>query len=171
MKIYFAGSIRGGCDDVDLYLQIIEHLKKYGEVLTEHIGNKNLEISGENTKDDTFIHYKCRVPKVFLERVSPTLGIPYRVMYEEPLVEEVVSSDSGKSNIPTVPAGEKIPAPEIELLEITLRCDNTDCELYEVPYKEITSDLFASLSNVCCGKCGNTKMTLMRCEAIVTEKK
>ena len=42
MKIYFAGSIRGGRNDVDLYLQIIEHLKQYGEVLTEHVGNKKL---------------------------------------------------------------------------------------------------------------------------------
>ncbi|NLE43408.1 MAG: nucleoside 2-deoxyribosyltransferase [Chloroflexi bacterium] len=38
MKIYFAGSIRGGQQDVHLYRQIIEALRSYGEVLTEHVG-------------------------------------------------------------------------------------------------------------------------------------
>lgn len=32
MKIYFAGSIRGGREDVALYLQIINYLKNFGEV-------------------------------------------------------------------------------------------------------------------------------------------
>jgi len=35
MKIYFAGSIRGGRDDKELYLQLIKHLAKHGQVLTE----------------------------------------------------------------------------------------------------------------------------------------
>ena len=42
MKIYFAGSIRGGRDDVKLYQQIINFISGYGEVLTEHVGNENL---------------------------------------------------------------------------------------------------------------------------------
>jgi 2'-deoxynucleoside 5'-phosphate N-hydrolase len=42
MKIYFAGSIRGGRDDWSLYLEIIERLKEYGEILTEHIGSSEL---------------------------------------------------------------------------------------------------------------------------------
>ena len=49
MKIYFAGSIRGGRDDADRYYDIINHLKKYGDVLTEHVGNDALTCSGENT--------------------------------------------------------------------------------------------------------------------------
>lgn len=54
-RIYFAGSIRGGRDDVDLYLQMIEHLKNYGEVFTEHVGNRNLALLGEDNIDDTYI--------------------------------------------------------------------------------------------------------------------
>lgn len=38
MKIYFAGSIRGGREDATLYAQIIDILKKYGRVPTEHVG-------------------------------------------------------------------------------------------------------------------------------------
>ncbi len=39
MRIYFAGSIRGGREDASLYLQIIDYLKTFGEVLTEHVGD------------------------------------------------------------------------------------------------------------------------------------
>ena len=39
MKIYFAGSIRGGRKDVLIYNNIINYLLTKGEVLTEHIGN------------------------------------------------------------------------------------------------------------------------------------
>lgn len=48
MKIYFAGSITGGRNDSQLYLEIINILKKYGEVLTEHVGNDSLTQMGEN---------------------------------------------------------------------------------------------------------------------------
>ena len=41
IKIYFCGSIRGGRQDADLYARLIEHLKTYGPVLTEHVGSVN----------------------------------------------------------------------------------------------------------------------------------
>lgn len=47
MKIYFAGSIKGGRDKKEDYYKIINELKKYGEVLTEHIGEDNVEIEKE----------------------------------------------------------------------------------------------------------------------------
>ena len=47
MKIYFAGSISGGRNDKEFYLEIINLLKTYGEVLTEHIGGANLSKMGE----------------------------------------------------------------------------------------------------------------------------
>lgn len=47
MKIYFAGSIRGGREDKDIYFSIIQELQKYGTVLTEHIGDPNLKNTGE----------------------------------------------------------------------------------------------------------------------------
>ncbi len=56
MKIYFAGSIRGGREDAALYLQIIDYLKTFGEVLTEHIGDQNLTVSGDDGPTDKFIH-------------------------------------------------------------------------------------------------------------------
>lgn len=53
--IYFSGSIRGGRDDQALYLQIINLLGEYGEVLTEHIGNASLTAHGEGDRTDDYI--------------------------------------------------------------------------------------------------------------------
>lgn len=56
MKIYFAGSIRGGREDAALYLQIIDYLKTFGEVLTEHVGDPNLTELGDDGPTDRYIH-------------------------------------------------------------------------------------------------------------------
>ena len=54
-NIYFAASISGGREDVQIYSEIINYLKNYGNVLTEMIGDKNLGEMGESL-DDIFIH-------------------------------------------------------------------------------------------------------------------
>lgn len=56
MKIYFAGSIRGGREDAALYFQLIEYLKSFAEVLTEHIGDPSLTSVGDDGPNDKFIH-------------------------------------------------------------------------------------------------------------------
>jgi len=48
MKIYFAGSIRAGRDDVSIYETMITWLQAYGEVLTEHVGNPALPEAGDD---------------------------------------------------------------------------------------------------------------------------
>lgn len=40
--IYFCGSIRGGREDAALYKRIIDQLKQYGDVLTEHIADADI---------------------------------------------------------------------------------------------------------------------------------
>ncbi len=45
-KIYFAASIRGGRDDVELYRELIDYMQTFGKVLTEHIGLDSLKPSG-----------------------------------------------------------------------------------------------------------------------------
>jgi 2'-deoxynucleoside 5'-phosphate N-hydrolase len=83
MKIYFAGSIRGGREDVALYFEIIEQLSAYGQVLTEHIGNPELTGLGE-IDDDRKIHERdlawlkqadCLVAEV----TTPSLGVGYEL--------------------------------------------------------------------------------------------
>ena len=43
MKVYFAGSIRGGRHDAELYRKVINALKEKHQVLTEHVGDLSWE--------------------------------------------------------------------------------------------------------------------------------
>lgn len=84
MKIYFSGSIRGGRDDAALYQDIISDLKKYGKILTEHVGDSNLSSKGETAIESKKIHDRdldllkeCDV--VIAEVTSPSLGVGYEI--------------------------------------------------------------------------------------------
>ena len=84
MKIYFAGSIRGGRDDADLYSKMIKHLQQHGEVLTEHIGNKGLALLGEDGKTDDYIHKRdldwvLQSDVIVAEVTTPSLGVGYEI--------------------------------------------------------------------------------------------
>ena len=62
-KIYFAGSIRAGRNDADLYARIVEVLRKYGKVLTEHVGDPNLTEKGDHALQMTYpIMYHTTAP-------------------------------------------------------------------------------------------------------------
>ncbi len=84
VKIYFAGSIRGGRADVAIYAQIIKHLKTYGTVLDEHIGDPKLQEYGETdlgdaavkTRDQAWIN---EADVVIAELSSPSHGVGYEV--------------------------------------------------------------------------------------------
>ena len=52
MKIYFAGAIRGGREDAQLYEKLIAYLNEKGQVLTEHIGSTDLSWEGETSRKD-----------------------------------------------------------------------------------------------------------------------
>ena len=83
MNIYFAGAIRGGRADEALYREIIAQLQTYGRVFTEHIGDAELSVAGED-ESDTFIHERdlawlraadCLVAEV----TTPSLGVGYEI--------------------------------------------------------------------------------------------
>ena len=84
MKIYFAGSIRGGRENVETYKQIIHHLKRYGDVLTEHVGKDNVSTNGEINLTDKYIHDRdvswideCDI--FIAEVTTASLGVGYEV--------------------------------------------------------------------------------------------
>ena len=84
LKIYFAGSIRGGREDAELYQKIIFKLKEFGEVLTEHVGDDNLRKDGESDKSDTYIHDRDMAwiresDIVIAEVTTPSLGVGYEI--------------------------------------------------------------------------------------------
>ena len=83
MKIYFAGSIKGGREDTSLYVQLIEHLKKYGQVLTEHVANKGIYFPEENASDER-IHdqdfaWLLESDVIIAEVTAPSLGVGYEL--------------------------------------------------------------------------------------------
>ena len=84
MKIYFAGSIRGGREDAALYMQLIAYLKKFGEVLTEHVGDQTLSELGDDGPDDRFIHDRdvewLKAADVLVAEVTQvSMGVGYEI--------------------------------------------------------------------------------------------
>lgn len=84
MKIYFAASIRGGRQDVEFYMELIQHLQNYGKVLTEHIGDKNVEETGEKHMSDKEIHdrdmaWLYSADLILAEVTTPSLGVGYEI--------------------------------------------------------------------------------------------
>ena len=84
MNIYFSGSIRGGRDDAHIYKEIILYLKKFGQVLTEHIGDESLKSTGEISKDNQAIHDRdlellLESDVVIAEVTNPSLGVGYEI--------------------------------------------------------------------------------------------
>jgi 2'-deoxynucleoside 5'-phosphate N-hydrolase len=84
MKIYFAGSVRAGREDAGIYYEIIEHLKKYGEVLTEHIGDPTLSVEDDRGLTDSWIHdrdmeWLLAADVLVAEVTTPSLGVGYEI--------------------------------------------------------------------------------------------
>ena len=88
-KIYFAGSIRGGRVDADLYRRMIEFMQESNVVLTEHVGNPHLNLMEQDKRDadiydqDTAWLRECDM--VVAECTCPSLGVGYELAYAEKL--------------------------------------------------------------------------------------
>lgn len=94
MKIYFAGSIRTGREKVNDYQKIVEYLERYGEVLTKHVADPKLPVTGEKiseeeiyTRDTKWLD-ECDV--VIAEITLPSLGVGYELAYAEARNKEVI---------------------------------------------------------------------------------
>ncbi|MDB5223053.1 MAG: nucleoside 2-deoxyribosyltransferase [Chitinophagaceae bacterium] len=113
MKIYFAGSIRGGRDDQKIYFEIIEHLKKMGTVLTEHICNDLTEM-GEREKTDDWIFNRdmdwlTESDVLVAEVTTPSLGVGYEISKAESLGKPVIClfRGAGTKSLSAMIAGNK----------------------------------------------------------------
>ena len=87
-KIYFAGSIRGGHDFADLYRKMIEHMQMTDIVLTEHIGQANLNLKEKGRISDAEIYNQDTAwlkesDMVVAECSNPSLGVGYELAYAE----------------------------------------------------------------------------------------
>lgn len=84
MNIYFAGSIRGGRMDTELYHRIILYMQKTDNVLTKHVGDLKMQ---ENATDkEIFIRDTAWLRKadiLIAECTSPSHGVGYELAYAE----------------------------------------------------------------------------------------
>jgi|TARA_Y100000310_G_scaffold304365_1_gene343442 nucleoside 2-deoxyribosyltransferase len=90
MKIYFAGSITGGRDDLPIYKQIAKYLEKHGEILTPHVYD-GVEIKdwiplnadgSPITNESVFVKDKGLLDRadVFIAEITkPSLGVGYEI--------------------------------------------------------------------------------------------
>ncbi len=88
-KIYFAGSIRGGRVDAQLYKRIISYMQSLGhDVLTEHVGSGNLCLTEQGRDRDAAIYEQDTAwlresDVVIAECTCPSLGVGYELAYAE----------------------------------------------------------------------------------------
>jgi nucleoside 2-deoxyribosyltransferase len=105
MKIYFAGSIRGGRDDAAVYQAMIRWLKAFGEVLTEHVGDTALSETGDDGPGDRFIHdrdmaWLASCDLVLAEVSAPSLGVGYELGWATALNKPVLCLHRKRSGRP-----------------------------------------------------------------------
>lgn len=87
-KIYFAGSIRGGRVDADLYRRIIQFMQQTNTVLTEHVGSSNLILNEQGRERDARIYdqdtaWLRQSDLLIAECTCPSLGVGYELAYAE----------------------------------------------------------------------------------------
>lgn len=84
MNIYFAASIRGGRDDQEIYKDVIELLRDFGTVLTEHFGKESInEIDGTGSSESDIYQkdmaWVTQADVVVAEVTQPSLGVGYEI--------------------------------------------------------------------------------------------
>ena len=84
MKIYFAGSIRAGRNDQEIYHQLIQGLQDHGLVLTEHVGDPALTQWGDDGPSDRMIYQRdmawlAEASLMVAEATIPSLGVGYEI--------------------------------------------------------------------------------------------
>ena len=95
MKVYFAGSIRGGREDQQKYLKLIDFISTKAEVLTEHVGDSCLEQIGEQDFSDKEIYQRDlewleSADAVIAEVTNPSLGVGYELGIAEKLGKPIL---------------------------------------------------------------------------------
>ena len=94
MKFYFAGSIQGGRDKVEVYVIINKLLEKYGNVLDKHVANPNVfKLEKGVTSEEIYnqdIAWIKECDLLIAEVTVPSLGVGYEVSYAEHIGNKVI---------------------------------------------------------------------------------
>ena len=112
-KVYFAGSIRGGRADAELYGRVIKHIQKEHIVLTEHIGDLSLsKLEGVENSDVAIYEQDTawlrEADLVIAECTTPSLGVGYELAYAESHNIPVhIFYDKSRTRLSAMLAGDK----------------------------------------------------------------
>ncbi|MFH1592008.1 MAG: nucleoside 2-deoxyribosyltransferase [Candidatus Woesearchaeota archaeon] len=84
MKIYFACSIDGGRTHAHLYPEIVEHLKNFGEVLTEYFSDDNRLFKTEKGRGaheifERDMNWIDQSSVIIAEVSTPSLGVGFEI--------------------------------------------------------------------------------------------
>ncbi|MDP3965076.1 MAG: nucleoside 2-deoxyribosyltransferase [bacterium] len=84
MKIYFAGSIRSGRQDVTIYSALITHLRSYGQVLSDFVGDPAITDKGrvEFTHQEIYDYDSGLVRQadaLVADISTPSIGVGYEI--------------------------------------------------------------------------------------------
>lgn len=109
-KIYFAGSIRGGRIDAELYARLIGYMQKTSVVLTEHIGSPHLNLLEQGKRDieiyDQDMAWLRESDVLIAECTCPSLGVGYELAYAEKIGKPChIFYDRTKTNLSAMLTG------------------------------------------------------------------
>lgn len=96
MKIYFAGSIRGGREKVQNFQQIIIYLESLGHtVLTEHVGSLQINEDGQVDLSDEEIYQQDtqwlkEADLVIADTSTPSIGVGYEISQAEKINKDIL---------------------------------------------------------------------------------
>ncbi len=103
-KIFFIGSIRGGRINQPHYVGIVEILKQYGIVFSEHVADKSLGEYGETDLEKEEIHDReletlGKSDIVVAEVTTPSLGVGYLISQSISLNKKVIALYNGEDTL------------------------------------------------------------------------
>lgn len=111
-KVYFAGSIRGGRVDAELYRRMIRHMQQTDAVLTEHVGSPELNLLERGRDRDADIYRQDMAwlresDLLIAECTCPSLGVGYELAYAEAHGKPChIFYDSGKTQLSAMLTGD-----------------------------------------------------------------
>lgn len=130
MKIFFAGSIRGGRSMLPVYIQIVDILKKHGhKVMSEHVASVDLEkIETKITDEEIFnndIGYVNECECLVADVTIPSIGTGYEICYAVSKGKKVLCTYKEDANVSAMVRGNdriiSVPYKNMEELEKNLR--------------------------------------------------
>ncbi len=112
MRIFFAGSIRGGRSMLSEYRQIVTLLKKLGhEVVSEHVASTKLEeAEARLTEEEIFnsdIWFIDECDCVVADVTVPSIGVGYEICYAVSRGKRVLCVYKGGTNVSAMVLGNR----------------------------------------------------------------